>query len=129
MTSLPPPHASTASHPFMDHTSLDGEGLGPRIFKIVLTGGPCGGKTTALARLSEFFRTHGKAIPDDQISSPVTDFTCDVFVINSFIIQSAFQAFVSLLFLRQPQLYGVMESSWLISWPVKKRDIGSRTPC
>lgn len=31
----------------------------PRVFKIVLTGGPCGGKTTALAMLSEFFRTNG----------------------------------------------------------------------
>ena len=31
----------------------------PKLFKIVLTGGPCGGKTTALARLVEFFRTHG----------------------------------------------------------------------
>lgn len=34
----------------------------PKLFKIVLTGGPCGGKTTALARLVEFFRTHGGCV-------------------------------------------------------------------
>lgn len=38
------------------HKDSDGR---PRLIKIVLTGGPCGGKTTSLARLSEFFRTHG----------------------------------------------------------------------
>lgn len=37
----------------------DGEDTGPRLFKFVLTGGPCGGKTTALARLQDFFRTNG----------------------------------------------------------------------
>jgi hypothetical protein len=37
-----------------------GEEEGPRVFKIVLTGGPCGGKTTALARLSDFFRKYGE---------------------------------------------------------------------
>ena len=49
---------------YVETSAIDGEALGPRIFKIVLTGGPCGGKTTALARLSEFFRTHGM---DDEL--------------------------------------------------------------
>ena len=32
---------------------------GPDLFKIVLTGGPCAGKTTALARLAGFLRKRG----------------------------------------------------------------------
>ena len=31
----------------------------PKIWRLVLTGGPCGGKTTALARLSTFFENIG----------------------------------------------------------------------
>jgi len=31
----------------------------PKIWKLVLTGGPCAGKTTALARLSTFFENIG----------------------------------------------------------------------
>lgn len=30
-----------------------------RVYKVVLTGGPCGGKTTGQARLSTFFETLG----------------------------------------------------------------------
>ena len=30
-----------------------------KVWKIVLTGGPCGGKTTAMARLSAFFENLG----------------------------------------------------------------------
>ena len=33
-----------------------GAKIEPSIYKFVLTGGPCAGKTTALARLSFFFR-------------------------------------------------------------------------
>lgn len=48
---------------------LDGdqESSEPRVYKIVLTGGPCGGKTTALARLSEFFRTNGELMHSQTI--------------------------------------------------------------
>jgi hypothetical protein len=45
-----------ATHSSGGESGSDGQ---PKLLKIVLTGGPCGGKTTALARLSEFFRTHG----------------------------------------------------------------------
>ena len=31
----------------------------PKIWRLVLTGGPCGGKTTAMARLSTFFENIG----------------------------------------------------------------------
>ena len=48
-------------------TTMEGEEKGPQraslhlppVYKIVLTGGPCGGKTTAMARLSDFFRGNG----------------------------------------------------------------------
>ncbi|KAM3571620.1 hypothetical protein VYU27_006349 [Nannochloropsis oceanica] len=49
-------HQSSEQEQELQHQGSDGH---PRLIKIVLTGGPCGGKTTALARLSEFFRTHG----------------------------------------------------------------------
>ena len=51
-----PKDERTTEQQQLQHQGSDGQ---PRLIKIVLTGGPCGGKTTALARLSEFFRTHG----------------------------------------------------------------------
>ncbi len=56
----PAPSPSPSSPPpdLLENGKQGSDGQ-PKLFKIVLTGGPCGGKTTALARLSEFFRTHG----------------------------------------------------------------------
>ena len=41
--------------------SLPTQGLPPtnRVFKLVLTGGPCGGKTTAQSKLATFFESVG----------------------------------------------------------------------
>lgn len=58
------PTPSTTPRTLATHSSGGESGSDgmPKLFKIVLTGGPCGGKTTALARLSEFFRTHGMCV-------------------------------------------------------------------
>lgn len=37
----------------------EGQGTKAPLFKFILTGGPCGGKTTAIARLSSFLRERG----------------------------------------------------------------------
>jgi len=42
---------------------------GTPLYKVVLTGGPCGGKTTAMARLTDFFRKYGK-FNNNKRSSP-----------------------------------------------------------
>ena len=41
------------------HQPSGGGGAQPQIHKLVLTGGPCGGKTTALARLSSYLQQRG----------------------------------------------------------------------
>lgn len=38
---------------------INGTNLKPKIYKVVLTGGPCGGKTTGQARLASFFEELG----------------------------------------------------------------------
>lgn len=42
-----------------DDTAASKKSPEPPLYKIVLTGGPCGGKTTSLARLSSFLRQRG----------------------------------------------------------------------
>ena len=39
------------------------------IYKFVLTGGPCGGKTTGLARIYSFLRERGKLLKKNQTSN------------------------------------------------------------
>ncbi len=39
--------------------AAEGDGAKVPLYKFILTGGPCGGKTTALARLSSFLRERG----------------------------------------------------------------------
>lgn len=38
---------------------MSSDGNGPKVWKLVLTGGPCGGKTTGQARLCTFFENLG----------------------------------------------------------------------
>lgn len=45
--------------PSLSRLSLEPSDNGPAIFRFVLTGGPCAGKTTALARLSSFLTERG----------------------------------------------------------------------
>ena len=51
--------ASSSSSASSTSTVPDSTAAPPECFKIVLTGGPCAGKTTALARVSNFLRSRG----------------------------------------------------------------------
>ena len=54
-----PPEYSHRLNDMYDAKSVNSEVVGPRVYKVVLTGGPCGGKTTGQARLANFFETLG----------------------------------------------------------------------
>ena len=67
---------AATSRGLKDEKEDSDDGSKPRVFRIVLTGGPCGGKTTALARLSDFFRTNGEpsitlVCPTEPLTPPV----------------------------------------------------------
>lgn len=56
-TSLAP--GLPASDPLIDAREAANEDSTAAVYKFVLTGGPCAGKTTALARMGDFFREKG----------------------------------------------------------------------
>lgn len=39
--------------------SVFGDGIDRPLYKVVLTGGPCAGKTTSMVRLTDFLRSRG----------------------------------------------------------------------
>lgn len=41
----------------------------PRVFKIVLTGGPCGGKTTSIERIKEYFKNELKVFVIQELAT------------------------------------------------------------
>lgn len=53
-----PPNQQPANDPLLDARQAANEHT-TAVYKIVLTGGPCAGKTTALSRMGDFFRGKG----------------------------------------------------------------------
>jgi len=57
---LPPPAPNVLSDTILETLQEDSKEV--PFYKFVLTGGPCGGKTTALARVSSFLRQRGYSV-------------------------------------------------------------------